>query len=190
MKFVSELSFSKLKPSNFSCVQRVEEVWIGACSYLEDWWSQQDDFFNFPSFPGRHRAVLYWNILFWSWYQNHRSGLCFSQRLLPAEWLERDGFCRGPHRVSDLLSPWAWQGLFLQFVFFSLWVGLGWTGVKQYKNPAFLAGVNLKNGSCAEWVTCQTFEPTQKWFWGYFFLDIPVCIWSRHFLTFLWLCRL
>ena len=32
---------------------------------------------------GRHWALLHWNILFWGWYQDHRPGLCLSQRLLP-----------------------------------------------------------------------------------------------------------
>lgn len=107
----------------------------GACSCSEDGLSEQEhryllDSWNFLSFPGRHWAVLYWNILFWSWYQNHRSGLCFSQRLLPAERLECDGFCRGPHRVSDLLSPelggdspWFW-------CLFTLgWAGPDWSGI-------------------------------------------------------------
>lgn len=156
---------------------------VGACSCSEGWLSEQEhgyhlDSFDFPSVPGRHWAVLYWNILFWSWYQNHRPGLCFSQRLLPEERLERDGFCRGPHRVSDLLSPWAQRGLSPWFVLF-VYCGLGWDWLEwNCTKKTCISGCSKSK----EWLLCWVSHLPSVWTNSKVVLRIFLCRYSSVYL--------
>lgn len=100
---------------------------------------------------GRHGALFHRDLLLRGRNQNHRSGLCLPQGLLPAERLERHGLRGRPHRVGKLRPggpACAARACAVCCLKLICAVGLGWLWSPHWGPPTALLEMNECEAVC------------------------------------------
>lgn len=121
---------------------------------------------------GKNRDLFYWNILFWSCFENHRIGICFTQWFISTKPLECHGFCCRRH--------WVWQFQRILFIISFYLINFSLVTMSINKNSSFnlrtlravrvlrplklVSGIPSKNSIFSkerkkiDWIACFSFQ--------------------------------